>query len=86
MLGGEEGLECEVCVDRICLERVSEFKYLRCVLDESDTDEVECSRKRASGRRVAVAIRSLVNAMSLSLLGSCMSHYWCLFLCMVVKP
>ena len=25
VLGGEEGLECEVCVDRICLKRVSEF-------------------------------------------------------------
>ena len=33
VLGGEEGLECEVCVDRICLEHVSEFKYLGCVLD-----------------------------------------------------
>ena len=34
VLGGEEGLECEVCVDRIQLEHVSEFKYLGCVLDE----------------------------------------------------
>ena len=32
VLDGEE-LECEVCVDRICLEHVSEFKYLGCVLD-----------------------------------------------------
>ena len=28
VLGGEEGLECEVCIDRICFEHVSEFKYL----------------------------------------------------------
>ena len=31
VLGGEEGLECEVCVDGIRLEHVSEFKYLGCV-------------------------------------------------------
>ena len=29
-LGGEEGLECEVCIDGIHLEHVSEFKYLGC--------------------------------------------------------
>ena len=28
MFGGEEGLECEVCVDGIRLEHLSEFKYL----------------------------------------------------------
>ena len=67
VLGGEEGLECEVCVDGIRLEHVSEFKYLGCVLDESGIDEGECSRKVASGRRVAGAIMCLVNAMSLQL-------------------
>ena len=50
-------MECEVCVDGIPVEHVSEFKYLGCVLDESGTDGAECSRKVASGRRVAVAIR-----------------------------
>ena len=59
VLGGEEGLECEVCV--------SEFKYLGCVLDESGTDGAEYSRKMVSGRRVAGAIRSLVNTRSLQL-------------------
>ena len=39
VLGVEEGLECEVCVDWIRLEHVSEFKYLGCVLDKSGTDE-----------------------------------------------
>ena len=34
MLNREEGLECEVHVDRIRLEHVSEFKYLRFDLDE----------------------------------------------------
>ena len=40
---------CEVCVDGIRLEHVSEFKCLRRVLDESGTAEAECSRKVASG-------------------------------------
>ena len=34
-------------------------------MDASNTDEEECSRKVQSRRRVAVAIRSLVNARSL---------------------
>ena len=38
ILNGEEGLECEVHVDGIRLEYISEFKYLGCVLDESGTD------------------------------------------------
>ena len=37
------------------------------VLDESCTDEAECSKKVASGRRVAGAISCLVNARSLQL-------------------
>ena len=60
ILGGEEGLECEVCVDGTCLEYVSEFKYLG-----SGTAEAECNMKMASERRIAGAIRSLVNATSL---------------------
>ena len=35
VLNRDEGLECEVHVDGICLEHVSEFKYLGCVLGES---------------------------------------------------
>ena len=38
VLNGEEVLECEVHVDGILLEHVSEFKYLGSVLDESGTD------------------------------------------------
>ena len=38
VLNGEEGLKCEVYVDRICLEHVLVMKYLGCVLDESGTD------------------------------------------------
>ena len=60
-------MKCEVCVDEIHLEHVTEFKYFGCVLGESGTDEAECSRKVASGRRVAGVIRFLVNTMSLQL-------------------
>ena len=45
---GEEGLECEVHVDWICFEHVSEFKYLGCVLEESGTDGAE-GRWRVGG-------------------------------------
>ena len=37
VLNGEEELECEVHVDGIRLQHVSEFKYFGCVLNESDT-------------------------------------------------
>ena len=38
VLNREEGLEGEVHVDEIHLERVLKFKYFGCVLDESGTD------------------------------------------------
>ena len=67
LLGGEEDLKCEVWVDWVRLEHVSEFKYLRCVWEESGTDEAECCREMVSVRRVAGAIRSLVKAWGLQL-------------------
>ena len=39
VLGGEEGLECKVCVGGMRLEHVSELKYLGYILDESGTNE-----------------------------------------------
>ena len=48
VLNRKEGLKCG-----IYLEHVSEFKYLGCDLDESGTNEAECSRKVESGWRVA---------------------------------
>ena len=42
-----------------------EFIYLGCFLDEAGTDGAECSRKVANGRRVAGAIRSLINSKDL---------------------
>ena len=38
MLGWVEGLECEVFIDEVRLEHVSEFKCLECVLDEYGKD------------------------------------------------
>ena len=67
VLNGEEGLECEVYIEGIHLEHVSEFKCLGCVLDKSGTDGTECSRKVGSGRRVTGGIRSLVNVKDLRL-------------------
>ena len=66
VLGGEEWLGCEICVDRICLEHVSKFKYLGYVVDRSGRDEAECTRKVVSGRSVAGGIGSLVNAKSVA--------------------
>ena len=67
VLNREEGLVCEVHVDGIRLEHVSEFKYFGCVLNESCIDGAECSRKVVSGRSVAGAIRSPVNTRDLQL-------------------
>ena len=67
VLNGAEGLQCEIHVDGIRLEHNSEFKYLGCVMDESRIDGAECNRKVASRRRVAGAIRSLVNDRDLQL-------------------
>ena len=80
-VGWEEGLECEVCAEGIHLKHVSEFRYS--VLEKSGTDGIYCSRKVASGRRVAGTIKSLV--CSLSVLRFCMNYCWCLFLRMVVR-
>ena len=67
MLGGEEGLKCEFIGDGTRFEHVSEFNYMSCVLDESGTDDVECRKKVASGRKLAGAIRYLANGRGLQL-------------------
>ena len=52
----------EVLLDRKQLEHVLKFKYLECVLNESDIDGHELCRKVASGRKVTGSIRSSVNS------------------------
>ena len=60
-------MECEVYIDGIRLEHVSEFKYLGCILDKSGTDGAECSRRVASASSAASVIKSLVNVSDLQL-------------------
>ena len=84
LLNGKEGLECEVYVEEIRLEHVSEFIYLGCVLVKLGIDGLECSRKVESGRRVAGVIGSIVNARDL-LHESCKKHTLYLFLCMAMR-
>ena len=43
------------------IEHISEFKYLGCIVDGSGADGAEYSRKLANGRKVAGAIKDLVN-------------------------
>src|SRR5678815_1004425 len=67
MVVSEDSPQCEVMLDSEQLEQVSEFKYLGYMLDEKGTDDAECSRKVVNGRKVAGAIKSLVNVKGLSL-------------------
>ena len=59
VMNGEEGLDCEVHVDGVCLEHASKFKYLGCVLNKSGTDRAECSGRVASACRPLVSARDL---------------------------
>ena len=45
VINGEEGLEYELHIERVCLEHASKFKYLGCVFGKAGTDRAECSRK-----------------------------------------
>ena len=64
LLNGEEGLECEVLVDVMRLEDVSMFKNLIRVLDESNIDDAECSRKVSSGKTIAGSWRAYVSSLN----------------------
>ena len=60
---GEE----EFRADESRLEQISEFKHLGCVLDESGTNVPDCHNQVVNGRKVASAIRFLVNTSCLQL-------------------
>ena len=53
VLNGEKGMECEVSMDGMRLEHMSEFKYLDYVLNESGTDsgerEINCRCDQVPG-------------------------------------
>ena len=78
-------MECEILVNEMQLEHMSQFKYLGCVLDESVMDVAEFYMNVASGRKSEFFIRSWVNVRGSIVLGSCMIHCSCLFLCMVKR-
>src|SRR5678816_196775 len=66
MVVSEDSPWCEVMLDGEQLEKVSHFKYLGYMLDEKGMDDAECSRKVVNGRKVAGAIKSLVDVNGLS--------------------
>ena len=69
------------------LEHVSKFKYLGCVLDELSKDEAECLGmwRVEGGLQALLGLWLMLGVWRLGILGSCMSHCSCLFLCMVVR-
>ena len=80
LLGGEEELECEVCVNSICLEHVSEFKYL-----VQMRQNVVGRWRVGGGFQVVLGLWLMLEVCNLCVLGSCMSLCLCLFLRMVVR-
>ena len=44
VLGGEEGLECEVCLDGMRLEHISEFKYWVRSMVKARSSQLGCAR------------------------------------------
>src|SRR5678815_2204866 len=74
MVVSKDSPQCEVMLDGEQLEQVPEFKYLGYVLDEKGTEDAECSRKVVNGRKVAGAIKSLVNVKGLSLVCARVLH------------
>ena len=81
------GRSCEVHVYGIRLRHVLEFKYLRCVLDESGKDGAECNRKLQEGRgwQVPSDPYLMLGVCNLSVLESCMKHCLYLFIYMAVR-
>ena len=61
LLGGEEGLECQICIDRVQLD----IAYLGYVLDELGIYVAEHHKKVANVRKVVGAISFLVNSRGL---------------------
>ena len=68
VLGQEDELVYEICVDGVQLEHMSEFNYLGCFFFGSGTDEAECRRKFANERKVENPIIFLVIARDCSLI------------------
>ena len=67
MVVSRENVQCRIMLDGEILEQVSEFKYLGYVMNEKGTDDAECNRKVSNGRKMAGAIKTLVNAKGLDI-------------------
>src|SRR5678816_2738899 len=67
MVLSEDSSLCKVMLDGEHLEQMSEFKYLGYIVDEKGTDDAECSMKVVKGRKMAGAIKSLVDAKGIRL-------------------
>ena len=62
----EENTQCQIILDCKQLEQVTEFKYLGYMLNEKGMNDTEYGKKVTSGKKVAGAIKPLVNAKRLS--------------------
>ena len=61
-------------MDGARLEQLSKFKYMGYIVDESGKAVTECCRKVTNERKIAGAIRSLVNARGLQLESTMVLH------------
>lgn len=61
MVIGEESPQCEIKYVGKELEKVSQFKFLCCILGEKGAYNTDSCRKIASGRKVADTNKSFVN-------------------------
>ena len=87
VLNGEEGLECEVYINGIRLEHVSEFKYFGCFwVNQVQTGQNVVGRWQVGGElQVPLGPKLILWICSLSVLESCIRHCLYLFLCMAVR-
>src|SRR5678816_842231 len=67
MVLSEDSSLCKVMLDGEQLEQMSEFKYLGYMVDEKGPNDAECSMKVVNGRKMAGAIKSLVDVKGISL-------------------
>ena len=87
MLGGKEGLECEVLVNGTQLEYVSEFNtYCVFWMNKLKMMPNVVGKSRVRGKlRVVSDFWGILGVCNLSVRGYCMRHYLCLFFCRLVK-
>ena len=78
-------MECEVYLDWMQLQQVSEFKWLGCVLNESGTGSIVGKWGVGGKLQVPLGLCLMLGLCSFSVQEFCMRHSSCLFLYMVVR-